>query len=222
MLVALAVLVGVIGILLAIKWRYGSIISQPTVQSRIEEIITKKPYLADWGKNSGGELQILVFKKEKSVEVWAPGWEKPLTYPMTAFSGELGPKLKEGDRQIPEGIYDIEYLNPHSKFYLSMKVGYPNSFDRKQAEIEKRTQLGGDIMIHGKAATIGCVPIGDEAVEELFYLTYFVGIENVKVIISPYDLRQGRDEKFEKSSLSWYGELLDSLERELSIFIRKD
>lgn len=220
--VVLASIIGLAGILLALKWRYGSIVSRPTIQSRIEDIIIKKPHLLEVAKRSGGKLQILAFKKERYVEVWAPGWDKPLLYPMTAFSGNLGPKLREGDRQIPEGIYDIEYLNPCSRFYLSMKVNYPNAFDQKQAEIEGRTQLGGDIMIHGKAATVGCIPIGDEAIEDLFYLIYFVGIENVKVIIAPYDLRRERDRNrnLENSSLSWYKELLDSLEHELNKFIR--
>ncbi len=71
---------------------------------------------------------------------------------------ETWPKFKEGDGQIPEGIYGIEYLNPNSKFHLSMKINYPNSFDKEMAKIDNRKNLGGDIMIHGSNKTIGLYP----------------------------------------------------------------
>ncbi|MBQ6247469.1 MAG: hypothetical protein IJK04_11425, partial [Kiritimatiellae bacterium] len=88
-------------------------------------IVAKKPSLKGVAKSAGGKLRIFVFKNERSVEVHAPGWKEPRIYPMTAFSGTLGPKLREGDGQIPEGIYGIEYLNPNSSYYLSLKVSYP-------------------------------------------------------------------------------------------------
>ena len=68
-------------------------------------------------------------------------------YPIRAASGALGPKLREGDRQVPEGVYDIESLNPNSRFHVALRVGYPNAFDRQMAGREGRTALGGDIMI---------------------------------------------------------------------------
>ena len=67
--------------------------------------------------------------------------------------------------------------------------------------------LGGDIMIHGKAVTIGCVPVGDDAIEDIFYLAYAVGIRNVSVIIAPYDMRNGRKPELERSPLKWYPDL---------------
>ena len=71
-------------------------------------------------------------------------------------------------------------------------------------------------MIHGGSATIGCIPIGDDAIEELFYLVASVGRENVAVTISPYDMRKGRNALLEKSLLPWYGALCDMIARSLS------
>ena len=63
------------------------------------------------------------------------------SYPFTGFSGTIGPKLKNGDKQIPEGIYSVEYLNPNSKFYLSIKINYPNDFDREKASLDGRVDM---------------------------------------------------------------------------------
>ena len=178
--------------------------SRHTTADRVAAIEAKKPQLKSVAKSAGGKLRILVFKNERRLEVHAPGWETPRVYPMTGFSGTLGPKLKEGDRQIPEGVYGIEYLNPNSSYYLSMKVSYPNAADRQRAKADGRTKLGGDIMIHGKNVTIGCVPIGDDAIEDVFYLANAVGIRNVSVVIAPYDMRKGRKPELEKSPLLWY------------------
>ena len=135
---------------------------------------------------------------------------------MTAFSGTLGPKLREGDGQIPEGIYGIGYLNPNSSYYLSLKVTYPNTSDRARAKADGRTNLGGDIMIHGKAVTIGCVPVGDDAIEDIFYLASAVGIKNVSVVIAPYDMRKGRRPELERSPLKWYPNLCNEIHTALS------
>lgn len=113
-------------------------------------------------------------------------------YRVLAASGELGPKLREGDRQVPEGIYPIESLNPNSSFHLSLRVGYPNAFDREQAAKEGRINLGGDIMIHGSAVSIGCLAMGDEAAEDLFVLAADTGLKNISVILSPVNFRQGK------------------------------
>ena len=187
-------------------------VEKHTVADRVAAILAKKPALKSVAESAGGRLRILVFKQERRVEVHAPGWKAPRTYAMTAFSGTLGPKLKEGDGQIPEGVYGIEYLNPNSSYYLSMKVSYPNAADRRWAKAEGRTDLGGDIMIHGKNVTIGCIPIGDEAIEEVFYLVNAVGIRNVSVVIAPYDMRNGRKSELEKIPLPWYGELCGEIE----------
>lgn len=175
-----------------------------TVEDRVAEILVKKPGLKAVAESAQGALRILVFKHERMVEVQAPGWPEPRRYPMTAFSGTLGPKLREGDGQIPEGVYGLEYLNPNSSYHLSMKVSYPNADDRAQAAKDGRTNLGGDIMIHGSNATVGCVPVGDEAIEELFCLVHAVGLRNVVVVMAPYDMRKGRNPELERSPLPWY------------------
>jgi len=74
-------------------------------------------------------------------------------------------------------------------------------------------------MIHGSNATIGCVPIGDDAIEDVFYLANAVGIKNVSVVIAPYDMRKGRRPELEKSPLAWYPELCVEIETALC---RKD
>jgi murein L,D-transpeptidase YafK len=112
------------------------------------------------------------------------------SYSVLAASGHNGPKLREGDRQVPEGFYRITSLNPNSSYHLSIKLNYPNAFDQQHADEEGRDHLGGDIFIHGKAASIGCLAMGDPAIEELFVMVEKVGRSNVQVIIAPHDPRQ--------------------------------
>jgi len=112
------------------------------------------------------------------------------SYPVLGASGQLGPKLKEGDMQVPEGFYGVEYLNPNSSYHLSMKIAYPNADDRARAALEGRTRLGGDIMIHGNSGSSGCLAMGDPAAEDLFILAARAGVGNVEVLISPVDFRQ--------------------------------
>lgn len=137
-------------------------------------------------------LAILVFKQERRVSVWGSdgkSWRYIRSYPILAASGGIGPKLREGDFQVPEGKYAVEYLNPASGYHLSIKVGYPNALDREIAAQQHRTRLGGDIFIHGKDVSIGCVAIGDPAIEELFTLVAETGIARTRILIAPLDLR---------------------------------
>jgi murein L,D-transpeptidase YafK len=135
-------------------------------------------------------LTLIGLKAEKRLELWAPDASgRPRlvkTYPILAASGGVGPKLREGDGQVPEGLYGIESLNPNSRFHLSLRVGYPNADDRR----EGRTRLGGDIMIHGSNVSIGCLAMGDPAAEELFVLAALTGPANIQVILSPVDFRK--------------------------------
>lgn len=138
-------------------------------------------------------LTLLGFKNEKRLEVWGQhqgSWEFVRAYTILAASGVAGPKLREGDAQVPEGVYKIEALNPNSRFHLSMKLDYPNALDRQQALQEGRDQLGGDIFLHGQDVSAGCLALGDTAIEELFVLVVRVGIEHVSVLLAPYDLRR--------------------------------
>jgi hypothetical protein len=141
-------------------------------------------------------LTLLAFKAERRLELYASdAEEKPRfvrSYPILAASGGSGPKLREGDKQVPEGFYRIELLNPNSRYHLSLRVNYPNGDDIGRAREEGRdlSTLGGDIMIHGGSASIGCLALGDPAVEELFVLAARVGLDNVRLIIAPRDFRQ--------------------------------
>ena len=138
------------------------------------------------------EIALLVFKRERRVALWARNggaWTFIRDYPILAASGHAGPKLREGDYQVPEGVYRIAWLNPNSSYHLSMKVSYPNEFDRRMARADGRTRLGGDIFIHGNRVSIGCVAVGDIAIEELFTLVAATGVQRVRVIIAPNDLR---------------------------------
>ena len=139
------------------------------------------------------------------------------SYPFTGFSGGLGPKLLEGDGQIPEGVYAIEYLNPNSQFHLSVKLDYPNVFDKAKGRADGRDRLGFDIFIHGGSATIGCIPIGDAGIEEVFLMVSEVGINNVTAIVSPYDMRTNT-KRIEIPGIIWEQELYDLIGAE---FIRQ-
>ena len=116
-----------------------------------------------------GEIYLRVFKQERQLELWAGAKGAPLslvrTYKICAESGTLGPKREEGDDQIPEGFYEVARFNPQSHFHLALGLDYPNASDRL---LGKRDRLGGDIMIHGSCVTIGCIPIEDDPIEELY------------------------------------------------------
>jgi hypothetical protein len=140
------------------------------------------------------QIGLITIKDEKALDLYARSgggrWKFVFRYRLLASSGVSGPKLRQGDRQIPEGIYGISFLNPNSHYHVSLRVNYPNAFDRRMATRDGRKDLGGDIMIHGKNASAGCLAIGDEAAEEVFVLAEKVGLRNVKLIIAPTDFRQ--------------------------------
>lgn len=140
------------------------------------------------------EISLVAIKDEKGLEMHARqrggAWTFIHRYPILAASGRAGPKLTRGDKQVPEGIYKIAFLNPNSRYHVSMRVDYPNSFDRRMAAKDKRRDLGGDIMIHGKKSSAGCLAMGDEAAEELFVLAASLGVGNVKLVIAPTDFRR--------------------------------
>ncbi|HET7433288.1 MAG TPA: L,D-transpeptidase family protein [Thermoanaerobaculia bacterium] len=161
-------------------------------------------------------LTLLAFKKERRVAVWADG-HFIRAYPILAASGHAGPKLREGDYQVPEGLYRITGLNPNSNYHLSMRVGYPNAFDQRMAARDRRTRLGGDIMIHGNMLSIGCIAVGDTAIEELFTLVAQTGLSHTEVIIAPNDLRSGGAVMHEDAP-AWTAELYRTIAAALQRF----
>ena len=157
-------------IAVAIFLKYGRSVYMPvlnkmkgnqTIESRIDDIqvevwnrLENKLNTAGYKMDYPKEIILVAFKEERVLQVYSKdynGVKLLKEYPFTAFSGELGPKLKEGDKQIPEGIYEVEYLNPNSSFYLSIKVSYPNEFDKSKTKLSNIADMGGDIFIHGKS-----------------------------------------------------------------------
>ena len=116
------------------------------------------------------DILLRAFKFEEDLEVWAKNKEDSTyklitTYKFCENVGQLGPKRKEGDMQIPEGFYQISKFNATSAYFLSLKVNYPNASDSFLAD---RFTPGGMIFIHGGCSTVGCIPITDEWIKELY------------------------------------------------------
>ena len=115
-------------------------------------------------------ILVRVFKEEAELEVWKQDTTGRFhilkTYPICRWSGDLGPKLREGDRQTPEGFYRVtpELINPHSSYHLAMNIGYPNSFDKAN------NRDGSLIMIHGDCWSVGCHAMTDEQISEIYAL----------------------------------------------------
>src|SRR5262249_1648440 len=109
-------------------------------------------------------------KEEAELEVWKQDttgrFQILKTYPICRWSGDLGPKLQEGDRQTPEGFYRVtpELMNPHSNYYLSINIGYPNNFDKANH------RDGSLLMIHGDCWSVGCLAMTDEQISEIYAL----------------------------------------------------
>ncbi len=142
--------------------------------------------------NKDFELFLRAFKLERELEVWVKPkkskiYQKIITYDFCKFSGELGPKRMEGDLQIPEGLYHIDRFNPQSSFHLSLGINYPNSSDKTLGDKE---YPGSDIFIHGGCATIGCIPITNPLIEELYTLASVAKeIEQAKISVHIFPTR---------------------------------
>ncbi|HET6514819.1 MAG TPA: L,D-transpeptidase family protein [Thermodesulfovibrionales bacterium] len=202
--------------------------SLPAGKRSVEEVITHlgpkaeariKPFFERVGAvYPPFHIALIGLKEERKLELWSQGddgaWLHIRTYEILAASGTQGPKQRQGDLQVPEGLYQLVELNPNSRFHLSMKLNYPNDYDRQKAEDENRTDLGGDIFIHGKAKSKGCIAVGDRAIEELFVLVATVGLENADIIIMPADLRGGLRSRAVTSGPPWLPELYESLAQE--------
>jgi len=205
---------------------HPNVVRAATIAGRLEQYgAAARARLSPYFKHAGvayppRQLVLVGLKEEKTLQVYAKsgtnGFRLIHSYPILAASGVAGPKLREGDRQVPEGIYGIELLNPNSSYHLSLRVNYPNAFDRAQAAKERRTKLGGDIMIHGKAVSIGCLAMGDEAAEDLFVLAADVGLKNITVILSPVDFRTGKTVTNTAKLPQWTTELYSEIKVRLA------
>lgn len=126
--------------------------------------------LTDKGLTLGARVFLRILKSEEQLEAWVLGDDGRYvllsSWPICAFSGDLGPKTKQGDLQAPEGFYFVppSRLNPASSFHLSFDLGYPNAFDRAHG------RTGDYLMVHGACASIGCYAMTDPVIEQLWVL----------------------------------------------------
>ena len=135
-------------------------------------------------------IYLRVFKTEKKVELWAKNFSDPefvqiKDFPICEISGNIGPKRRSGDLQVPEGFYRISDLNPFSKYYLSMQINYPNASDSIRGV---KGHLGNLIFIHGACESSGCIAITDDKIKELYVYcieAYNSGQENIEMTIFP-------------------------------------
>jgi hypothetical protein len=159
-------------------------------------------------------VTLVGLKEEGRLEVWGKKGQAFVLlrdYAILAASGGPGPKLRQGDMQVPEGVYRLTNFNPNSSYHLSVRVDYPNGHDREMARAEHRTNLGGDIYIHGKSVSIGCLAIGDPAIEELYVLLSDVGLRNARIILTP-----SATPRPPAGATAWVVTLYEDLRRELA------
>ena len=155
------------------------------------------------GMQLGGPVFMRVFKQPKQLEVWLRTGEKFelfKTYPICTYSGSIGPKLREGDQQSPEGFYTVSggQLNPASRYHLSFDIGYPNAVDREN----KRT--GGAIMVHGKCISEGCFAMGNMQIEEIYLLAYQAFLQGQKEFgIHVFPFRMTQENLRENKNSRW-------------------
>jgi murein L,D-transpeptidase YafK len=127
--------------------------------------------IASKGMDTNSPILLRIFKEEAELEIWKEARDGKYallrTYPICKWSGELGPKIKTGDRQAPEGFYAItpELMNPRSSYYLSFNLGFPNEFDRAHG------RTGAHLMVHGDCSSAGCYAMTDEQIMEIYALS---------------------------------------------------
>lgn len=169
-------------------------------------------------------VTFVALKEEKLLEVYAADANGEFrficTYPVLGASGVAGPKLREGDRQVPEGVYCLRELNPNSLFHLSIWIDYPSAFDRARALEEGRQDPGGEIMIHGGAGSRGCLAMGDPAAEDLFVLAALTGLDNVTVVLAPVDFRSRSLDQMPEGAPAWLSGVYDEVRAELTRYVR--
>jgi len=149
-------------------------------------------------------MYIRSFKYDSQLEVWVKNDIKEKfklfkTYKVCALAGTLGPKRMEGDYQVPEGFYYINEFNPRSNYYLSLGINYPNASDKILSD---SLRPGSAIFIHGSCVTVGCIPIRDEQIDELYILAAHAkdeGQDFIPVHIFPIRFNKDKSVKYLES-----------------------
>lgn len=139
---------------------------------RGKEEMLKSEFAAKGLEWPAKQLYIRSFKYDSQLEVWVRNnYDEPYqlfkTYKVCALAGGMGPKRMEGDYQVPEGFYYINEFNPRSNYHLSLGINYPNPSDRVLSD---SVRPGGEIFIHGSCITVGCIPLQNPQIEELYIL----------------------------------------------------
>lgn len=179
--------------------------------ARVKEAYRKKEStVAAKLKEAGLSMQnvhilFVAFKEEKRLDLYAKGirdsvYQLLASYDICAISGKPGPKRREGDLQIPEGFYHINRFNPSSSFYLSLGINYPNASDRIKGDPRRP---GSDIFIHGACATVGCLPMTDNKIKEIYIYALQArnnGQSQIPVYIFPFSMQA---ENMNKKILSY-------------------
>ena len=172
-----------------------------------KELIVKNLFTIAKAKYPNPEVFIRVIKDEYIVELWAKSAKADTfvmikKYNICATCGDLGPKRKQGDLQIPEGFYYITEFNPFSLFYLSLRIDYPNVSDRILGE---SGNLGGDIFIHGNCVTLGCIPLTDDKIKEVYLACVLAKNAGKKIPVHIFPFRMNDSYKYTiNTSMSSY------------------
>lgn len=171
------------------------------VRPHLERDLTSK------GLRFGDPVFLRAFKEEEELEMWIRNrstgkYDLFRTWRIAAMCGKLGPKLAEGDGQVPEGFYHVppRAMNPNSNYHLAFNIGYPNEYDRQHG------RDGSFIMIHGSTVSIGCLAMTDEKIEEIYTLcdaAHTNGQEFFRVHLFPFRMSPARMEKAKDSE--WTG-----------------
>ena len=137
-----------------------------------------------------GKVLIRVFKFEKELEVWVESGDTMIlskTYSICRLSGGFGPKRYEGDLQVPEGVYMVNKLNPHSNYYKAVGINYPNKSD---SILSTYSRKGGSIYIHGKCVSVGCIAVEDRNIEEIYKIAETSTEITVHIFPARYDSKK--------------------------------
>jgi murein L,D-transpeptidase YafK len=195
-------------ILLTFLLQKGEFKKNQLAQSRVKQAYTaqeqrmKEAYKKQDLVLGQTSIFIQIFKAENLLELWGTDGKHPYkkikTYEICAASGQLGPKRKMGDRQVPEGFYEIDRFNPQSAFHLSLGINYPNASDKILSDAR---HPGGDIFIHGQCVSIGCVAITDPYIQELYVAAVEAkeaGQSRIPVYIFPFRMQETNVQKYTK------------------------
>ncbi|MDB5197049.1 MAG: hypothetical protein JWP88_1420 [Flaviaesturariibacter sp.] len=150
-------------------------LSRPNEALRRKEDTLQKQFKAKGLEWPAKNIYIRSFKYDSQMEIWVRNSTKEpyklfKTYRVCALAGTLGPKRLQGDYQVPEGFYYINEFNPNSNYYLSLGLNYPNASDKILSD---SLQPGGDIYIHGSCVTVGCIPITDQQIDEVYIMAAY-------------------------------------------------